>query len=161
MRSSKSASPPVGELPESPGVYALVLLLEEPTLVEVRGRTWELRPGCYAYIGSARGFGGLRARIGRHAAAGKRVRWHVDKLTSGAAKLACAVYAEAVVRECALTPHLERFGFEHPIPGFGSSDCRSCRSHLLRCPGSYQSCAELVEEAFRAAKLEPKCVRFL
>ncbi len=156
MRSSKPASSGVEKLPRSPGVYALVLLLEEPAAVKVRGRVFRLEPGCYVYVGSARGPGGLRARIARHTASEKRVKWHVDQLTSGAAELACVVYSRAGVRECALVPHLERLGFEHPAPGFGSSDCRSCRSHLLRCPRGCGECAELVEEAFRGAGLEPR-----
>ena len=156
MRSAKSAKPAVGELPGVPGVYALLLLLRGPATVRVRGRVWRVEPGCYVYVGSARGPGGLRARIARHAASEKRVRWHVDQLTSGAAELACVVYAEATARECVLVPHLERLGFGHPVPGFGSSDCRNCRSHLLRCPRGCGGCAELVEEAFRRAGLEPR-----
>jgi Uri superfamily endonuclease len=156
LRSAKSAKPAVGELPGIPGVYALLLLLRGPATVRVRGRAWRLEPGCYVYVGSARGPGGLRARIARHAASEKRVRWHVDQLTSGAAELACVVYAEAAARECALVPHLERLGLGHPVPGFGSSDCRNCRSHLLRCPRGCGGCAELVEEAFRRAGLEPR-----
>jgi len=156
LKSPKSDSSGVEELPENPGVYALLLLLREPASVKVRGRARGLEPGCYVYIGSARGPGGLQARIARHAAAGKRVRWHVDQLTSGVTELVYVVYAEAKVRECVLTPRLERLGFEHPIPGFGSSDCRSCRSHLLRCPRGCEECAELVEEAFRRVGLEPR-----
>ena len=156
MRSAKSAKPAVGGLPGIPGVYALLLLLRGPATVRVRGRAWRLELGCYVYVGSARGPGGLRARIARHVASEKRVRWHVDQLTSGAAELACVVYAEAAARECVLVPHLERLGFGHPVPGFGSSDCRNCRSHLLRCPRGCGGCAELVEEAFRRAGLEPR-----
>jgi Uri superfamily endonuclease len=156
LRSAKSAKPAVGELPRIPGVYALLLLLRGPATVRVRGRAWRLEPGCYVYVGSARGPGGLRARVARHAASEKRVRWHVDQLTSGAAELACVVYAEAAARECVLVPHLERLGFGHPVPGFGSSDCGNCRSHLLRCPRGCGGCAELVEEAFRRAGLEPR-----
>jgi len=159
LRSAKSAKPAVGELPGIPGVYALLLLLRGPATVRVRGRAWRLELGCYVYVGSARGPGGLRARIARHAASEKRVRWHVDQLTSGAAELACAVYAEAAARECVLVPHLERLGFGHPVPGFGSSDCRNCRSHLLRCPRGCGGCAELVEEAFRRAGLEPRLLQ--
>lgn len=157
--SSRSADS--GGLPSAPGVYALVLLLEEPARVKVRGREWGLEPGCYVYVGSARGPGGLRARVGRHAARAKRVRWHVDQLTAGAARVAAVVYAEALVRECVLVPHLEALGLSHPVPGFGSSDCGSgCASHLLRCRGGLRECLELVKAAFGAAGLEP-AERFL
>jgi Uri superfamily endonuclease len=146
----------IEEPPRVPGVYALLLLLREPVTVRVLGSVFRLKPGCYVYVGSARGPGGLRARIARHAAAEKRVKWHVDQLTSGAAELACVVYSRAMVRECVLVLHLEQLGFEHPVAGFGSSDCGSCRSHLLRCPRGCGECAELVEEAFRRAGLEPR-----
>jgi Uri superfamily endonuclease len=159
LRSTKWVRSGIEELPGVPGVYALLLLVREPATVRVRGRAWKLEPGCYVYIGSARGPGGLRARVARHAASEKRVKWHVDQLTSGAAELACVVYAEAAARECVLVPHLERLGFKHPVPGFGSSDCRNCRSHLLRCPRGFGECAELVEETFRRAGLKPRLLQ--
>ena len=149
----------IEEPPRVPGVYALLLLLREPATVRVLGRVFRLEPGCYVYVGSARGPGGLRARIARHAAVEKRVKWHVDQLTSGAAELACVVYSGTTARECVLVSYLEQLGFEHPVAGFGSSDCGSCRSHLLRCPSGCRECAELVGEAFRKAELEPKLLR--
>lgn len=156
MRSRKSARTGTEKPPRAPGVYALLLFLREPATVRVRGSSWRLEPGCYVYVGSARGPGGLWARIARHAASEKRVKWHVDQLTCGAAELACVVYSETTVRECVLVPHLEQLGFEHPVAGFGSSDCGSCLSHLLRCPHGCRECAELVGEAFGKAELEPK-----
>ncbi len=147
----------MADLPSAPGVYALVLLLEGPLRVEVMGRAWLLEPGCYVYVGSARGPGGLRARVSRHLRRGKRLRWHVDRLTE-AARVEYVVYALAG-RECDLVPPLEGLGFRHPIPGFGASDCRQgCSSHLLSCPCGLAECLRAVEAAFRAAGLEPESV---
>ena len=38
-------------------------------------------PGFYLYCGSAKGPGGLAARLARHMRHGKAIRWHVDVLT--------------------------------------------------------------------------------
>lgn len=63
-------------------------------------------------------------------------------------------------RECELVQLLEGAGFDHPIPGFGASDCSSgCRSHLLRFQGGLGACVEVVASAFRAGGLEPKLVK--
>ena len=41
-----------------------------------------LAAGQYAYVGSAHGPGGLRARVGRHLRAEKPLHWHIDYLTA-------------------------------------------------------------------------------
>ena len=144
-------------LPSEGGVYALLIELTESVRVRLGRRAAELPPGLYVYIGSARGPGGLRARVRRHARREKRVRWHVDQLTTAASSVLAVVYALSDARECVLTPHLERLGFKHPVLGFGSSDCSSgCASHLLRASCDLAVAVELVKEAFRAAHLKPE-----
>ena len=65
------------------GVYALIIELHQKLRFSLRARgAQELRKGRYFYGGSARGPGGLRARIGRHLRANKRIHWHVDVLTN-------------------------------------------------------------------------------
>jgi Uri superfamily endonuclease len=112
------------------GAYVLGLHLREA--VEVRsGKTqFDLLPGWYAYAGSARGPGGVRARLGRHFRRDKRRHWHVDQLTLAAGTMfGLAIEGGS---ECELASRLARSGaFEFPIGGFGSSDCRDCPSHLL------------------------------
>lgn len=145
------------DLPQAPGVYALILAL--PSWVEVRvgSAKSRLSPGLYVYVGSARGSGGLRARVSRHVKRKEGVKWHVDQLTLSAARVELVVYAECKCEECALVPHLEARGFAHLALGFGSSDCRrGCTSHLLSFKGSLGKCAGLVTEAFRAAGLKPE-----
>lgn len=117
-----------------------------------------LWPGYYVYCGSARGSGGLRPRLGRHLAATKPLRWHVDHLTCAVhapppSPCACAsgvvpgLWALPLVgaAECALVAALLAAGGEGgaggadtggwrvtvPVPGFGASDCRRCPAHLL------------------------------
>lgn len=95
-----------------------------------RNRQQILRPDWYVYVGSAYGPGGLASRIGRHFRKQKKNHWHIDKLTTEA-KHICALPAESGA-QCDLAEKLSRLPeFDHPLPGFGSSDCRRCISHLL------------------------------
>ncbi len=121
-------------LPRAPGSYVLLLRLERTARLKGRWRGQQLQPGWYAYCGSARGPGGLRARLGRHLARKKPVRWHVDQLTTRAgARLALPFAGEDAPTECALVARLLKTGaFDIPLPGFGSSDCTVCAAHLLR-----------------------------
>lgn len=114
-----------------PGTYALILRADRRQTVQV-GRLGQLvvEPGCYVYVGSALGPGGVRARIGHHARLATRPHWHIDYLRR-AATLRHVWYAyEAVRREHAwadIFAHLP--GASIPLPGFGASDC-TCLTHL-------------------------------
>jgi Uri superfamily endonuclease len=91
-----------------------------------------LPAGVYIYAGSAKGPGGLRARIGRHLRRDKPLRWHIDHLSEAATSL--HAYPVPGGDECALVDMLLETGrYCFPLPGFGSSDCRHCISHLLSC----------------------------
>lgn len=113
------------------GAYLLLIRLAAPlplaisTLPPAR-----LMPGDYVYCGSARGAGGIRARLRRHFSTNKRCHWHVDHLTLAASHL----WASAVPDgdECQLAASLLSSGrFSIPVDGFGASDCRRCAAHLL------------------------------
>jgi len=122
-------------LPVSAGTYALWFWLTAPLTLSV-GRLGQvgLEPGLVVYVGSARGPGGLRARVGRHLRADGRLHWHIDALTAqvpatavwytqGAQRLECRWAAQLLtVPEATL-----------PVTGFGASDC-SCPAHLLTLP---------------------------
>src|SRR6266540_676456 len=70
------------EIPRLAGAYVLVVDLSRPLTVKLAGRPpASLRPGRYLYCGSAKGPGGLQARVARHMRRGKAVRWHIDRLT--------------------------------------------------------------------------------
>jgi Uri superfamily endonuclease len=117
------------------GAYALVLRLEEPIRLD-RPRTagTRLTPGWYVYAGSARGPGGIRARLSRHFRREKTLHWHIDQLTVQAADLAALALGGG--DECDLVARLsESTALAMAAPGFGSSDCRRCESHLLRFDG--------------------------
>ena len=61
---------------------------------------------------------------------GKAIRWHVDGLTEAGTVLGAWTFPGG--HECDLVAALSYLPV--PIEGFGSSDCRRCRSHLLRWP---------------------------
>ena len=114
-----------------PGSYALILRADRRQTVQV-GRLGQLvvEPGCYVYVGSALGPGGVRARIGHYARLATRPHWHIDYLRR-AATLRYVWYAyEAVRREHAwadIFAHMP--GASIPLPRFGASDC-VCPAHL-------------------------------
>ncbi len=115
--------------PDVPGAYVLVVELTRPVEVRLRSRPRELLPaGRYLYCGSAKGPGGLRARIARHMRRGKTIRWHIDILTEAGRVLGAWTVLDG--HECELAAALTRFPIA--VEGFGSSDCHTCRSHLLR-----------------------------
>ena len=116
------------------GVYALIIELHQKFRFSLRARgTQELRKGRYFYGGSARGPGGLRARIGRHLRANKRIHWHVDVLTN-TGRIVC-VWSSTDGEECELIRRvLSLAGSTVPIRGLGSSDCNTCPAHLVRLP---------------------------
>jgi Uri superfamily endonuclease len=71
---------------------------------------------------------GLKARLSRHFRRGKPVRWHVDQLTERSSVIGSWIFPGGF--ECELVRRFSQLPI--PIPGFGSSDCAKCRSHLLK-----------------------------
>ena len=110
------------------GAYLLLLELNTPIgLVITSFSGIELAAGAYIYAGSAHGPGGLKSRLARHLRRDKRRHWHIDHLTGIASSI--LAYAVPDGSECALVRSLlESDQYHHPLPGFGSSDCRSCRA---------------------------------
>ena len=121
------------ELESEPGTYVLWLRLDRDTRVRV-GRLGVLpfAAGTYAYVGSALGPGGVRARLGRHFTRHKSRRWHIDYLRS--VSRVAGAWVSYGTRRCehhwavALS---EIPGAQLPAAGFGASDC-GCRTHLIR-----------------------------
>ncbi len=96
----------------------------------------ELSQGTYIYAGNANGPGGIQARLARHARPTKQIRWHIDQLTIKASQIAAVALPGA--DECGVVAWArQQPGASFPLTGFGSSDCRICRAHLLlvaQCP---------------------------
>lgn len=114
------------------GAYILLIRLDRSVPVGAgRQMAGNLSPGIYLYAGSAYGSGGLAARLRRHFRREKKIHWHIDRLTLQASDL--AAFAVAGGNECRLVGQLLTAGsFEIALEGFGSTDCRTCDSHLLR-----------------------------
>lgn len=122
-----------GEIPDLPGAYVLAIELLKPIAVNIHSRSQvSVAAGRYLYCGSAKGPGGLRARIARHMHHGKAIRWHIDNLTEAGRVLGAWTFIGG--HECELVAGLAHLPM--PVSGFGSSDCRECGSHLLRWPSS-------------------------
>jgi len=129
------------DLPAAPGAYVLLLTATAPVVLNMlRFGKLTLAAGQYAYVGSAHGPGGLRARVGRHLRVEKPLHWHIDYLT--AALPVVHVVTLAVTNgarlQCTWVKRLLALnGASVPAPGFGSSDCRNgCPAHLVRLPDS-------------------------
>lgn len=118
-------------LPAGPGAY--VLILDIPRSVPLRINTLpriHLPPGRYAYVGSAKGPGGIRARVRRHLRRRKKAHWHVDHLTAAGSVVEVLAHPDA--DECDIVDRLLRDpGTTIPVAGFGSSDCKRCTAHLV------------------------------
>ena len=118
-----------------PGTYALILQADHRRIVQI-GRLGQLavEPGCYVYVGSALGPGGVRARVGHHTRLTTHPHWHIDYLRRAAALRHVWYSYDCVRREHAwadIFAHLP--GASIPLPGFGASDC-TCPAHLYFFP---------------------------
>ena len=135
-------------LPSTPGSYILLLKLTTPLTITIGalGET-QFPAGIYAYLGSARGPGGIRARLGRHIAGGKTQRWHIDYLR---AKTEIAgdsflpelniASATAIPTECRGSQALAQLpAAQIPLTQFGARDCRhGCPAHLVLLPPGFE-----------------------
>jgi Uri superfamily endonuclease len=123
-------------LPAKPGTYAVLMASDAETEVRIGSLgTFRVRPGCYAYVGSALGPGGLAARVLRHWRQVKPLRWHIDYLRAAVPLQEVWYTLGGKRRECQWADVLARMPeCSCPIPGFGASDC-TCDSHLFYFQG--------------------------
>lgn len=119
------------KLPTSAGAYLLFIRIDQDVALPPRFGKLLLPKGRFIYAGNANGVGGIRARCRRHLRPTGVRHWHVDWLTNVASEVRAAAFPGQA--ECALIGCLsELSGASFPAPGFGSSDCRRCRSHLVQ-----------------------------
>ncbi len=105
--------------------YILIMFCEKEfrTVVGSLGEI-DFKKGWYYYVGSARS--GVH-RIRRHFTGKKRIRWHIDYISSKMHVLGAVMVGEG---ECNVARKFENF---ERVKGFGCSDCR-CESHLFYSP---------------------------
>jgi Uri superfamily endonuclease len=129
------------KLPIQAGTYALILELSAAQILQV-GRFGGLNfpAGNYVYLGSARGPGGIRARLGRHIHGGAKTRWHIDYLRARALVVEYGFreqsnwrLADEIPLECQWSQEIAKLpGATTPVVKFGASDCKAgCQAHLV------------------------------
>lgn len=136
----------IDHFPPDKGTYILILRLDAPAHLTIGKRgAFDFPAGCYAYVGSAFGAGGLRGRLKHHLAPVTKPHWHIDYLR-----------AAATVREVWWVASPTRY--EHhwaaaliaqpkatiPVSRFGASDCQ-CTAHLIFFPTAPNVAAALPE----------------
>ena len=152
-----------GPLPEDKGTYVLIASVCQMKRLEIGSLgKFDIVPGFYAYVGSAFGSGGLRARIGHHLESTAAPHWHIDYLL----QLATPVEVWYSTQNRKLERHwadllAELPGFRVPIHRFGSSDYhRSRSSHLFyskRRP-SFRCFQDSVMTRFEGVEVERHCL---
>jgi Uri superfamily endonuclease len=108
-----------------------------PVQLEIGRLGWFTFPaGALFYAGSARGPGGLRARLNHHLNPAKHPHWHIDWLRRAALVRGGWYAAVPGSLECTWSQALLLLpGAVAPIPGFGASDCANhCPAHLIAFP---------------------------
>jgi Uri superfamily endonuclease len=138
--------------PTVPGSYALHLSLAQPARLEIgRLGVFDFPPGGYLYLGSARGPGGLRARLRHHARAAGKPHWHIDYLRAAARLEGVWISTDPARLECAWSQALQQIpGAQFPVPGFGAGDCTcGCAAHLMAFPDGLHR--DVIEVVFRSA----------
>jgi Uri superfamily endonuclease len=122
----------LGRFMSATGAYVLLIELRQGfEFTSGRFDGQRLSPGFYAYCGSAKGPGGLSARVRRHMRRDKKIHWHVDYLTAVEEIVQVGVQVDG--SECELVGRLLTTPGTHvPIQGFGSSDCAVCTAHLVQ-----------------------------
>jgi Uri superfamily endonuclease len=147
------------ELPEAKGSYVLISFVGQMKRLQIgRLGAFNIVPGYYAYVGSAFGAGGLRARLGHHLECPAEAHWHIDYLLQLAQPVEIWYTTANQKLEYHWAELLEKSpSFRVPIARFGSSDYhRSRSSHLYfskRKP-SFRNFEQQLTEQFEGVRAE-------
>lgn len=141
------------------GVYVMLLEIKEDICMNIGSLGYIcLLKGVYGYVGSAKGFGGIEARIKHHLVKDKkRPWWHIDYLTLRREVIVKHVmYAEALdTDEEDIANGFSRSScWSIAIPRFGSTDKKSS-SHLFKCICDISFCIEDLKNIFLVLGLKP------
>ncbi len=114
------------------GAYQIVLHIKKNTAIKIGALgEFDFPQGFYVYTGSA--MRNLTKRVERHCKKDKKLRWHIDYLTShkDVEIINAIAYPSENKMECLLNQNLHKHFTEIPVKRFGSSDCRECPAHLI------------------------------
>lgn len=157
----------IKDIPRIKGSYCLIYQLHETISTQIgKLGKFDFQPGFYFYFGSAKGPGGLRARINRHLSVQRKKFWHIDYLKTYLTPLGF-FYSDQIDKECEWAQVLKKSEkIEIPVIKFGSSDCKNkCGSHLFMTSNSdLDFLKEIVTHSecnfdqliFLSAKFQPK-----
>jgi Uri superfamily endonuclease len=147
------------DLPEANGTYILIARVSQMKRLGIGSLgEFDIIPGFYAYVGSAFGSGGLRARVGHHLESTAELHWHIDYLLQVAIPVEVWFTTAGRKLEHRWAELLEDAPrCRVPILRFGSSDYhRSRSSHLFyskRRP-SFRWFQQQVMENFEGVEVE-------
>lgn len=136
-------------LPVEKGFYAVEFYLPQDQYIQIgRLGAAAFPAGIYLYLGSARGAGGVRSRLGRHLglSQSQKACWHIDYFRPFARPRAWCYLVEAspidAPIECRWSQAVWKTpGVSVPLMRFGAGDCRcACPAHF------YALCGEMVSE---------------
>ena len=113
----------------SKGTYCLIMKLSKDRDITIGRRpTARFSAGFYCYVGSA--MNSLEKRINRHKSSNKKLHWHIDWFLEHADIVNVKSIESKERLECSLSQDVALLSDRIPMPGFGSSDCKTCESHL-------------------------------
>lgn len=144
------------------GVYILVLELLDDVCLKI-GRLGYvcLYKGIYGYVGSAKGSGGIEARIRHHMNKSKRrVWWHIDYITThskSAIRYAVCARTLDVGEEDIASSILKSSCWNMAVKGFGSTDRKSI-THLFRCVCELCACTNELLNVLAELGLRPEVI---
>ena len=147
------------DLPADNGTYILIARVSQMKRLVISSLgEFDIIPGFYAYVGSAFGSGGLRARIRHHLESTAEPHWHIDYLLQAATPVEVWLTTADRKLEHRWAELLEGApGFRVAILRFGSSYYhRSRSSHLFyskRRP-SFRWFQQQVIERFEGVEVE-------
>ncbi len=116
-------------LPQLASTYLLIFSLGEELQVITRGKNvFNLDPGTYVYVGSARGR--MKSRIIRHFSYYKTLFWNIDYLTIKVSPVVALALSPEYTEEFTATLLSKAF---HAVKGFGAADDPLNSTHLFHC----------------------------
>jgi len=130
------------------GVYLLLLMVGRDLKIRIGSLgVVEFKRGYYVYVGSGQRY--LEKRIQRHKKRIKKVKWHIDYLTTDrdVKVIEAAAYNLPKKYECILADMLRGMGFKS-VKGFGSTDC-GCTSHLYQIDVGFDRIVDEVSDKVR------------
>jgi Uri superfamily endonuclease len=114
----------LNNIPSDKGTYIIILSVKRGGHIRIgRLGIFEIAEGYYAYVGSAHGSGGMKARIRYHIQRVDKPRWHIDYFKQLAVPIEVWFTTAGLRLEKNWAEIMNNWSwFNKTIAGFGSSD---------------------------------------